>query len=162
MPSAPLLAAIAADPDDDLPRLVYADWLDEHGHADRAEFIRLQCHTARVGPLDPTWAPAKLREYDLFQANEAAWRAPTASAEGRMLMARWRRGFPAAVMLGDVVDGRLTGGEWCNGGFHWDADPYRPLRSWSAVGPVREVSFSNWTPGSGSLLRHERRRFRLS
>ena len=28
---------------DDLPRLIFADWLDEHGDADRAEFIRLQC-----------------------------------------------------------------------------------------------------------------------
>ena len=37
-----LLAAIRAAPDDDAPRLVYADWLDEHGDPDRAEFIRLQ------------------------------------------------------------------------------------------------------------------------
>ena len=36
-----LLAAIAASPDDDLPRLVYADWLDENGRPLRAEFIRL-------------------------------------------------------------------------------------------------------------------------
>ena len=31
------VAAIAASPDDDLPRLVFADWLDEHGDPDRAE-----------------------------------------------------------------------------------------------------------------------------
>jgi uncharacterized protein (TIGR02996 family) len=37
-----LLAAVRQAPDDDSPRLVYADWLDEHGEADRAEFIRLQ------------------------------------------------------------------------------------------------------------------------
>ncbi len=40
-----LLATIAARPDDDLPRLVYADWLDERGaNADvaRAAFIREQ------------------------------------------------------------------------------------------------------------------------
>jgi uncharacterized protein (TIGR02996 family) len=42
-----LLAAITAAPDDDAPRLAYADWLDEHGHADRAEFIRVQCRIAR-------------------------------------------------------------------------------------------------------------------
>ena len=44
--------AIEADPDDDTPRLVYADWLDEHarGEADRAraEFVRVQCELARV------------------------------------------------------------------------------------------------------------------
>src|SRR5262245_45873464 len=36
------VAAIAASPADDLPRLVFADWLDEHGDPDRAEFIRTQ------------------------------------------------------------------------------------------------------------------------
>ncbi len=34
------LAAIAAAPADDLPRLVYADWLDDRGDADRAAFVR--------------------------------------------------------------------------------------------------------------------------
>jgi uncharacterized protein (TIGR02996 family) len=37
-----LLAAIQAAPDDDAPRLIYADWLEEHGDPDRAEFIRVQ------------------------------------------------------------------------------------------------------------------------
>lgn len=37
-----LLAAIAADPDEDTPRLAYADWLDEHDRPIRAEFIRVQ------------------------------------------------------------------------------------------------------------------------
>jgi uncharacterized protein (TIGR02996 family) len=35
-----LLAAIHAEPRDDMPRLVYADWLDEHDDP-RGEFIRL-------------------------------------------------------------------------------------------------------------------------
>jgi uncharacterized protein (TIGR02996 family) len=37
-----LARAVAASPADDAPRLIYADWLDEHGEADHAEFIRLQ------------------------------------------------------------------------------------------------------------------------
>jgi uncharacterized protein (TIGR02996 family) len=37
---AALLAAIVAEPDDDTPRLVYADWLQEHGDEEQAEFIR--------------------------------------------------------------------------------------------------------------------------
>jgi uncharacterized protein (TIGR02996 family) len=36
------VAAIAANPHDDLPRLVFADWLEEHGDPERAEFIRTQ------------------------------------------------------------------------------------------------------------------------
>lgn len=43
-----LLAAVRAAPDDDLPRLVYADWLDERGRGVRAEFIRLQCRIAEL------------------------------------------------------------------------------------------------------------------
>ena len=35
-----LLRAICANPDEDTPRLVYADWLEEHGEAKRAAFIR--------------------------------------------------------------------------------------------------------------------------
>lgn len=36
-----LMQAILQDPADDLPRLIAADWLDENGDPDRAEFIRL-------------------------------------------------------------------------------------------------------------------------
>jgi uncharacterized protein (TIGR02996 family) len=39
-------SAIVADPDDDTPRLVAADWLDEHGDPDRAAFIRIQVELA--------------------------------------------------------------------------------------------------------------------
>lgn len=38
-----LLAAIKAFPDEDTPRLVYADWLDEHGESERAALIRYSC-----------------------------------------------------------------------------------------------------------------------
>lgn len=38
-----LLRRILEDPADDSARLVYADWLEEQGDADRAEFIRVQC-----------------------------------------------------------------------------------------------------------------------
>ncbi len=38
-----LLAAIAANPDEDTPRLMYADWCDENDQPEHAELIRLQC-----------------------------------------------------------------------------------------------------------------------
>ncbi|MHB1424636.1 MAG: TIGR02996 domain-containing protein [Gemmataceae bacterium] len=40
------LQDILAHPDDDAPRLIFADWLEEQGDAGsvaRAEFIRAQC-----------------------------------------------------------------------------------------------------------------------
>lgn len=42
-----LLAAIIAAPDDDLPRLVYADWIEERGRPERAAFVRVQCRIGR-------------------------------------------------------------------------------------------------------------------
>lgn len=45
------LAAIRAAPDDDAPRLVYADWLDEHGQPDRAELIRVQVELGAIQRL---------------------------------------------------------------------------------------------------------------
>ena len=48
-----LLAAVLADPDDDAPRLVLADWLEENGFTERAEFIRVQIELARMEGDDP-------------------------------------------------------------------------------------------------------------
>lgn len=39
---------ICEQPADDTHRLVYADWLDEHGEPERAEFIRVQVGIARL------------------------------------------------------------------------------------------------------------------
>lgn len=45
-----LLAAIAAHPDEDTPRLMLADELEATGDGARAELIRVQCELARRGP----------------------------------------------------------------------------------------------------------------
>lgn len=42
------VAAIVAEPDDDTPRLVAADFLEEHGDPDRAAFIRVQIALTRL------------------------------------------------------------------------------------------------------------------
>lgn len=50
-----LLAAIRANPADDTPRLVFADWLDEHGdegNRPRAEFILAQIDASRGATLE--------------------------------------------------------------------------------------------------------------
>jgi len=46
-------AAILAEPDEDTPRLVYADWLQEHGREERAEFIRAQVLLAKLEAGEP-------------------------------------------------------------------------------------------------------------
>jgi uncharacterized protein (TIGR02996 family) len=95
------LRAILQDPDDDVPRLVYADWLDERGDP-RGEFIRVQCRLATLGPEDAR-RPSLVRvERGLLERHRDEWLGPL-----RPLASRWafRRGFldlvavPAAVYL---------------------------------------------------------------
>ncbi len=82
---AELLAAIYAQPDDDAPRLVYADWLQERGDP-RGEFIALQLQP------DKDAAMAK-RERALLKPNAKRWLGPLAGAlRGEV---EYRRGFPA-------------------------------------------------------------------
>jgi uncharacterized protein (TIGR02996 family) len=72
-------ASILADPSSNLPRLVYADWLDELGYPDcaaRAEFIRVQVELAHLGSDDPRRFDLEEREQDLLIAHEADWLGP--------------------------------------------------------------------------------------
>jgi uncharacterized protein (TIGR02996 family) len=46
-----LLADIIDNPDDDTPRLVYADWMEEKGDPARAELIRTQIERTRLPPM---------------------------------------------------------------------------------------------------------------
>jgi uncharacterized protein (TIGR02996 family) len=64
---------IRRHPDDDAPRLIYADWLDEHGDAERAEFIRLQCRVAVLPEDDPRREALARREAELLQGNWRRW-----------------------------------------------------------------------------------------
>lgn len=92
-----LYRAILQHPDDDTPRLVFADYLDENGEADRASFIRTQVELARIKAtircIDPRHTPSesgylgcgdwvfvaesylllRSRERDLFNAHGAEW-----------------------------------------------------------------------------------------
>jgi uncharacterized protein (TIGR02996 family) len=92
---AALLRAVAAAPDDDTPRLVYADWLEEHGDPARGEFIRLQCRYAdrlAAGPV-PADEPDVVRARELWEAHGDRWRAELGTVRGLHWHA-FRRGFP--------------------------------------------------------------------
>jgi uncharacterized protein (TIGR02996 family) len=65
--------AILEDPDDDTPRLVYADWLQEHGDSERGEFIRVQVELARLPPGDERRSGLLAREGRLFLLNRDRW-----------------------------------------------------------------------------------------
>src|SRR5262245_50285811 len=65
--------SILESPDDDAPRLVYADWLDERGESDRAEFIRLQIRLARMDRADPDHRALKSVVDQIGQAHHVEW-----------------------------------------------------------------------------------------
>jgi uncharacterized protein (TIGR02996 family) len=86
----PFLRAVCADPEDDTVRLAYADWLDENGDPDRAEFIRCQiaCARAYSHPKNPGCRRAK----QLLKENSGRWRSDVPKLEG-IDWAGFERGF---------------------------------------------------------------------
>ncbi|HEY2787588.1 MAG TPA: TIGR02996 domain-containing protein [Fimbriiglobus sp.] len=96
---ADLLPAVLAAPDDDLPRLVYADALEETGDVARAEFIRVQIELAR----DPTRADLKAREAVLLAVHGEQWLAPLRrkgeAFESQSTHGQFRRGFVEIVWM---------------------------------------------------------------
>ena len=85
--------AIRANPYDDTPRLVYADWLQEHGDEPRAEFIRVQCALARL-PHDRRKSRTdrkrlESRERELLSAHRDEWLAPLVKAAAGDLPVSW-------------------------------------------------------------------------
>ncbi len=85
-----LLRAIAAHPDEDTPRLAYADWLDEHGTAARAAFIRGQVELAQLKDDSPDRREVAFRCRQLLDAHENDWLAVTHTFD---LDFAWARGF---------------------------------------------------------------------
>jgi uncharacterized protein (TIGR02996 family) len=127
---AALAAAVTAAPDDDLPRLVMADWLDESGGEaarGRAEFIRLQvatCGRATTGNL----------------------------ARAEELLARYGRGWAAELGVrghnwgpGRAIREGEGGGEWAQG----------RARFYYSGGFVESVTCSpeRFSQASGTLFR---------
>jgi uncharacterized protein (TIGR02996 family) len=91
------LQAICEEPDDDTPRLIYADWLEEQGDADRAEFIRVQVQLARLPPADERRRALKVRERGLLKEHETTWAGPL---RGRVESWKFRRGFIEQITTG--------------------------------------------------------------
>lgn len=123
---AALLAAIRARPDDDTPRLVYADWCDDNDRPERAEFIRVQC---RLAVSDPSKCPTCGNDYQRMTrggevvgwcscgggppwADVEAARAvrrrerdlfdalPDTDKKGFSMFPEWSRGFPFRTHMG--------------------------------------------------------------
>ena len=105
-----LLRAVCDAPDDDAPRLVYADWLDDTGDAAcvaRAEFIRLQIRIEGVPADDPRRAVFEQRAWQLLHDHNPTW---LASMGMKLWGVRYRRGFlELATTRSDLI---LANPEW--------------------------------------------------
>ncbi len=89
------LEAIWREPEEDAPRLIYADWLEEQGDV-RGEFIRLQCELAAL-PAEAADRPAlEARERQLLARHAAEWLGPVWGLVERW---RFRRGFLDLVTM---------------------------------------------------------------
>jgi uncharacterized protein (TIGR02996 family) len=75
-PEEAFLEDICEHPEDDTPRLIFADWLEEHDNPERAEFIRLQCDLAGRGDSDPVVLRARPREQTLLRQHGNDWLGP--------------------------------------------------------------------------------------
>jgi uncharacterized protein (TIGR02996 family) len=85
----PLLAAVLAAPEDDAPRLVFADWLSERGDP-RGELILVQCQLAKQPAHGRGRAELMARESVLLAKHGDEWRASMASLADEVVL---RRGF---------------------------------------------------------------------
>src|SRR5262249_11520141 len=72
----PLFRAILDDPDDDSVRLIYADFLEERGEPEGAEFIRVQIELARLPEGDRRRKALEERERTLLAVHEGEWAGP--------------------------------------------------------------------------------------
>jgi uncharacterized protein (TIGR02996 family) len=92
-----LLHAIREQPDDDAPRLVYADWLEERGELDRATLIREQCALESVPKPHPLWVAHWL----WTRGHQHAAPLPPLPAGVTWHPFAYRRGFPERVYVED-------------------------------------------------------------
>jgi uncharacterized protein (TIGR02996 family) len=113
----PFLDTILENPDDDAPRLVYADWLDEQGDP-RGEFIRVQCELARLEEEDRRADEPRDRENSLLNLHGDKWREEI--PEWARAKCEFRRGFVEEVTL-------------------WRSDVFSELSALPRCAPVRRL-----------------------
>lgn len=88
-----LFLAICEHPDEDTARLVYADWLQENGQPERAEFIRLQCEAWHLCPAYPTVTEARTAASRLLKEHGDHWHAVLPVVAGVTWSDLFIRGF---------------------------------------------------------------------
>jgi uncharacterized protein (TIGR02996 family) len=94
MSEASFLAAICAAPDDDTPRLAFADYLEESGRGVRAAFVRDQIALAKLDEADPRYPELLARTRRGGVLTDESHRP---ECEQNLEAATFRRGFVAGL-----------------------------------------------------------------
>jgi len=89
------LRAISENPEDDVTRLVYADWLDEQGDP-RGEFIRVECELGTLEEDTPRHKKLAQRKWELLEEYGKEWKG----LFGKLgIESHFHRGFIASAEM---------------------------------------------------------------
>ncbi|MCE9564765.1 MAG: TIGR02996 domain-containing protein [Planctomycetes bacterium] len=148
-----LLAAIRDTPDEDTPRLAYADWLDEHATSDadraRAEFIRLNCEVIRLNGAFQSpeytehWWSLANRLTELVEEHQEKWFAAFPFQKTLEAKELWK-GFPRHLEISAakcLTTPRPP----------WELEPGLTARLTGSTDDLRRVIESGWLDGVESL-----------
>jgi uncharacterized protein (TIGR02996 family) len=131
-----LLRAVCENPDDDLPRLVFADWLEEQGELERAEFIRGEVELDRQPGYPDDFGP----EHDKLNSQLFAY----------LLTWTWRRDLAIGGDVEVVWARGIANILRCNSR-EWLASAEAVLNSH----PLRVIEFDDTEELSCLEIRHE-------
>lgn len=142
---------ILDNPDDDVPRLVFSDWLEENGRCSHAELIRVQCELAQLPKRKTDLKPKQkvhreklvAREKELLSEPEFYPSWPEGLSKPRYAGykgdRKYERGFITAV---SVLDTELMSSWWAVSPWH------RLLREGKVLGlflrPEHGFDDSSW------------------
>ena len=130
---AAILRMICESPEDDLPRLILADWYQENGLEDRAEFMRLdilRCRTPDTAHAQTLFAEL----HQIWNRISKTWLESLPSPTGVRWENEFDRGLPCSVAF---------------------ATPRAFTKSGPSVfesSPVRSLHLARFTPGTTHLI----------
>jgi uncharacterized protein (TIGR02996 family) len=144
------LATICENPDDDTPRLVFADWLDERDQPDFAAFLRAQIELDRTPAWEPFAVLCKWRRTDWFTGN--LFRDTLPPVDGHLIewqFPAFRRGFGWRLNVRSLIAWEKAESELLSrapvGELHlWSAatlDDWRRFAGSSVVRLIRRLHF---------------------
>jgi uncharacterized protein (TIGR02996 family) len=151
------LQEILENLDDDTPRLIFADWLEEHGD-DLGEFIRIQCEVATLTkPASKNYRMYAYSEGEPYYAPQQAVRDGMDLPHLKNLLSRQLALLMAhcaqwALPLGPGVTGAIFRRGFVEGISTRAANYLRQAPAWYRFTPIRQLHLTGMGEPLGDLL----------